>query len=183
MKNLGSIAFVICVVLSIIMLVEKLSDKAANKTGVIQMDKLVYDYIGMKEATKKYENKVLKWNKESDSLKNNLKALYQQIKLDSINHTTEKLNKDLKVFMLYRNAFAEFSQSMQVKASEEDKEMTSAVINQLNEVIKSYAIKEGYDVIFCNSPQSLTVGYSLEKYDVTKEVLEFANQQYEGVKQ
>jgi Skp family chaperone for outer membrane proteins len=182
MKNLGTIAFIICIVLSVIMLVEKLSDKTAKKTGVVQMDKLVYDYKGMKEATKRYENKIIKWNLESDSLKNNLKALYQQLKLDSINNDKEKLNKDLKIFMMYRNSYAEYSQNMQVKAGDEDKEMTSAVINQLSEIIKSYAVKEGYDVIFCSSPQNLNVGYSVEKYDITNEVLEYANQQYEGVK-
>lgn len=180
MKNTGNIALVISISLALFIVIDKFSGKS-RKIGVVQMDKLVYEFAGMKEATKKYEGKMTRWNTENDSLQNRLKELYAQIKTDSIKKDFNKLKMDIELFQLYRQGYAEYAEKTQQLAANEDKQMTVGVINQLNGYIKDYAEKQGYDVILCNQPQTPSIGYTKEQVDITKEVLEFSNQSYNGV--
>ncbi|MEO6037713.1 MAG: OmpH family outer membrane protein, partial [Saprospiraceae bacterium] len=47
----------------------------ALHVGVIRMEKLVYDYAGMKDATKAYTGQLATWNAEVDSLGKEIQAL------------------------------------------------------------------------------------------------------------
>lgn len=181
MKNTGNIALIICIALAIYMVAEKFTGSSNCKTGIVQMDKLVYEFKGMKEATENYAGKMNKWNAQSDSLESRLKFLYGQIRLDSLNKDQAKLDKDIKVFMIFKQSYAEYMHSVQENAGKEDKQMTIGVINQVNEYIKEYAGEKGYDLILCNSQQQ-SVGYAKEHIDITQKVLEFANNKYEGKK-
>lgn len=182
MKNTGNIAFIICIALTAWLVIDKLTASGIQKIGVVQMEKLVYDFKGMKDATQNYTGKLEKWKTQADSLEGNLKALYNQIRLDSLNKDKTKLDKDIRAFMLFKQSYNNYQQAMQEKAGEEDKKMTLGVINQIHECMKLYAEKKGYDMILCNSEQQQNIGYSKTQMDITKEVLEFANNHYEGLK-
>lgn len=155
--------------------------KASNKTAYVQMDKLVYDFKGMKEATDKYGKKMEKWNKEADSLQTILKNLYSKIKLDSVSDKAA-LKTDWIKFVNYKQAYEQYAQQLQASAGEEDSKMTVGVINQLNEYIKTYGEQNGYAIILCNQPNQPAIGYALESMDITKELLQYANLKYEGGK-
>ncbi|PBQ30229.1 hypothetical protein CNR22_00130 [Sphingobacteriaceae bacterium] len=180
MKNSGVIALVISVVLSIYVLVAKNFNSEAKKTGVVQMEKLVYEFKGMKEAGKKYQIKLTSWQSQSDSLETRLNELYDEIKMDSINRNAGKLARDLKKFEYFKYSYLEYAKRMEEKSKEEDRQMTLGVINQVNEYIKMYAEKEGFDIIFCNG-QAPSVSYCKTQLDVTQKVLEFSNLKYDGV--
>lgn len=180
MKNYKNIILFFCLILSTYLLVDKLIHKPI-KIGVVQMDKLVYEFKGMKEATMKYSNKMKQWGSQSDSLERKLEELLNQIKLDSINKDKNKLKQDIQRFVLYKRTFSDYVQNSEIKAQEEDKEMTLGVVNQLNEYIKSYASEKGYDIILTNSQQQ-SIGYTIEKVDITVLMLDYANKKYEGLK-
>jgi Skp family chaperone for outer membrane proteins len=181
MKNTGNIALIICLALSVYLFTDKMMGAKSKKIGVIQMDKLVYDFKGMKEATDKYSSRLKGWNQESDSLESRLKELYNQIRVDSANKDHMKLDQDIKVFMIFKQSYMEHMQTLQANAEKEDKQMTIGVVNQVNEYIKSYAKAEAYDVVLCNT-QEQSVAYAKDRVDITQQVLEYANKQYEGVK-
>ena len=181
MKNTGTISLIFCLAITAWLLTDKYTTKTMRKIGVVQMEKLVYDFKGMKEATKNYTVKIEQWKSQSDSMEVTLKELYTQIRLDSLIKNQAKLDKDIRTFVAYKQRYEEHLQVMQEKAGDADKQMTLGVINQVNESIKTYAQEQGYDVILCNSAQQ-SVGYAKNQVDVTEQVLEFANKQYEGVK-
>lgn len=180
MEKYKNTALLICLIVSAYMVLDKIINRT-QKIGVIQMDKLVYDFKGMKEATEKYSIKMKRWSAESDSLEGKLQGLLTQIRLDSINKDRNKLNRDIEAFVLYKRSYTEYVQNSQEKAQEEDKEMTLGVVNQVNEYIKAYAQQEGFDVILTNTQQQ-SVGYVKGMTDVTGNVLDYANKKYEGVK-
>ena len=119
------------------------------------------------------------WSEKIDSLANTLKSLYNDIKLDSINGDKNKLIKDQQQFYFLQKSYYEYKQNITQKAQQNDEEMTTGVINQLKEHMKTYAQKEGYDLIISNT-QLQNVGYVTEQMDVTKQVLDYANNKYEG---
>jgi len=179
MKNTGNIALVLCIAVIAWLAGERFSGGATKKIGVVQMEKLVYDFKGMKEASRKYELKMNGWGKQSDSLENRLRTLYSEIRLDSLNRDKKKLERDIETFMILKRTYAEQTEKMRENAAEEDKQMTIGVINQINEYMKAYAVEEGYAVILCNSEQQ-SVGHADEKTDITEKFLEYANKKYEG---
>lgn len=180
MKNSGHIAFLISTALVVFIVCEKLWMNN-KKIGVIQMNKLVYEFKGMKEASSKYQAKVEKWSLESDSLKNRLMAMYDQIRIDSLNRNKERLANDIQLFTLFRDSYVEHANLRDEEAKEADRQMTLGVVNQIQDYINQYAKERGFDVILCNSEQQ-NVGFAKAHLDITKEVLEFANQRYEGIK-
>ena len=178
MKNTGNIALIISIVTIIIVGYSQFIIPS-KKIGIVHMEELVYSYQGMKDATEKYNIKMTAWSEKIDSLENTLKSLYNDIKLDSINGDKNKLIKDQQQFYFLQKSYYEYKQNITQKAQQNDEEMTTGVINQLKEHMKTYAQKEGYDLIISNT-QLQNVGYVTEQMDVTKQVLDYANNKYEG---
>lgn len=143
------------------------------------MEELVYEFEGMKEATKEYTNLLNQWEKESDTLKSQLDQLLYDIKLDSINGDQEKIIEDQKKFMLTRQKYYQLQQTIDGKAQQEDQKMTATVMGQLNEYIEKYGAEKEFDIIITNT-QMQNVGYVKESSDITKEVLEYVNKKYSG---
>jgi Skp family chaperone for outer membrane proteins len=182
MKYTGHIALIFSLSITIYLIADYCTGKAGAKTAVVQMDQLVYEFKGMKEASSDYGRKLDIWKRESDSLEQQLRGLYQQLREDSIRQDHRRLRQDLARFALLRRSYAEHAQNSQQHAEEKDREMTLGVINQLNEHIKNYAELQGYTVVLCNNGQQPSVGYAAGQADITKEVLAYANARYEGGK-
>jgi outer membrane protein len=150
-----------------------------SKIGVVDMDKLVYEFRGMKEATNNYTNKMTDWTKESDSIENQLRKYVQDIKMDSLNGDKKKLNLDKQRFILLRKTYFEFQQKIQEKSQQEDQKMTSGVINQIKSYMEEYAVKNGFELILTNT-QMQSVGYVRSVHDITHDVLIYSNDRFEG---
>lgn len=147
------------------------------KVAVVQMEELVYNFNGMKEASLDYSKKLDKWNSQIDSLKGTLEGIYHEIQLDSINNNNAKLALDIDKFKYIQKIYLENQQKLNDKASEDDKNMTQGILNQLNEYVKEYAVKYGYDIVLANNQQN-NILYNADFTDVTQDVLNFANNKY-----
>jgi outer membrane protein len=181
MKYTGHIALVLSVALAAYIFADRYQWKSAGKIGVVQMERLVYEYKGMKEATQVYTQKVAGWGSQTDSLQKSLKLMYQKLRLDSLRDDRRKLGKDLQIFEAARLSYLEHVEQVQEAAASEDRHMTLGVVNQINQYIRSFAQEEGYDVVLCNNQQQ-SVGHAGKTIDITDRVLEFANRKYEGLK-
>ncbi len=180
MKYTGTLALVLCLLVIGYLVYDKTSGQNLKRVGYVDMDKLVSDYKGTKEATQRYEKKVKTWTQESDSLKQEVMRVYEQLRLDSLANNTTGIKTNVKRFMYLRERYMKYAQDLEAKAGEADNSMTSAVITQINEHIKTYAEQNGFDVVLCNTTQSYNVGYAKARINITTEVLTFANIAYEG---
>ncbi len=175
----GKIALILSSILLISYLINSLYSKELKKVGIVQMEKLVYEYKGMKEATEDFTGKMNTWTAETDSLKKKLEFYLYEIKMDSINGDKDKLNKDKQKFLLLRGSYIQLQQKLTERSQNEDQQMTVGVVNQLKQFMKDYSEENGYDLIISNT-QMENVGYVSEKFDITNEVLKYANLKYEG---
>jgi len=182
MKKASSIILVLIAVITVYLLIDKFSGNSSKKIAVVQMEKLVYDFKGMKEATEKYSKKMTMWNAETDTLEKNLRNMYNQVRIDSINMDKLKLAKDIQLFMMMKNSYLQYAQNLRERSEKEDKEMTIGVMNQLHEYIKSFSKENGYDIVLTNSNENQTVAYNKDQFDITTEVLDYSNNKYEGKK-
>lgn len=150
-----------------------------SKIGVVEMDKLVYEFKGMKEATEDYTVKMNKWSSEHDSLENQLKNYLKDIRMDSLNGDDKKLKLDQQKFLILRKAYMEFDESIKEKSQKQDQEMTIGVINQLKSYMKEYAEDNDYDLILTNT-QMQSIGYVRSVHEVTPDMIEYANSKFDG---
>lgn len=180
MKYASNIALVISLLVTAFLVYDK-SNRPMKKVGVVQMDKLVYGFTGMKEATERYTAQMKGWQAQTDSLEQRLRTMYDKVRRDSLKGDKVAIARDLELFLQFRNSCLGYQQKTQQLAESEDKEMTLGVVNQVNDYIESYAKQEGFDVILCNNEQQ-SVGYVAEPLDITAEVLAYANSKYRGVK-
>jgi outer membrane protein len=178
MKKLSTILLIFCIVLSLFVLFQNLTNPK-RKIGVVQMQTLVFEYKGMKDATKNYSKKMDDWSAQSDSLESKLKFLINEIHLDSINGNKSKYQSDKESFIQLRNYYIDFKEKSNEIATKDDQKMSAGVMNQLNNHIKTYAVKNGFDLVLSNS-QNGAVGYANDDIDITKELIEFANKEYDN---
>ncbi|MCE3297054.1 MAG: outer membrane protein (OmpH-like) [Crocinitomicaceae bacterium] len=175
----GKLSLLVSVVLLILYISNGPGSGNMRKIGIVQMEKVVYDFKGMKEATKDFTGKMDSWSAETDSLKKKLEFFLYEIKLDSINGDKAKLEKDKQKFLLLRSSYIELQQKLTQQSQQEDQQMTIGVVNQLKQYMKEYAEENGYDLIISNT-QMENVGYVGKSFDITDEVLSYANKKYEG---
>lgn len=177
-KHLNKISFVLILII-IGYVITKEVTVTTCKIGVIEMEKLVYEFQGMKDATVDYQKKMTNWNNQSDSLEQKLNSLYQEMQMDSINGDREKLKKDQLKFYYLQKSYYEYTQKINEKAKQDDQDMTIGILNQLKGFMADFAQENGYDLIISNT-QMQNVGYVVKQNDVTEEMLEFANKKYSG---
>ena len=178
MKHLNKISLVLILAVITYLAVKEFTT-SSNRVGIVEMEDLVYEFQGMKDATDQYQKKLSEWSAQSDSLEQKLNTLYQEIKLDSISGDKEKLMKDQQKFYYIQKSYYEFKEKTTQKAKQDDQDMTIGVLNQLKEHMANFAKENGYEIIITNT-QLQNVGYTTEQNDVTQEVLEFANNKYSG---
>ncbi|NJN25203.1 MAG: hypothetical protein HC819_04100 [Cyclobacteriaceae bacterium] len=68
---------------------------------------------------------------------------------------------------------------MQQKAAQEDQEMTSNVVLDVNAFLKEYGEDHGYKIIF-GATEAGNIVYAEEAIDLTEEVLDLMNKKYKG---
>lgn len=72
-----------------------------------------------------------------------------------------------------------YQQAIQKQIQEEDKKATQTVINDINDYVKEYGKKKGYEIIF-GASGSGNIMYADEGTDLTEKILEGLNNEFEG---
>jgi Skp family chaperone for outer membrane proteins len=178
MKHLNKITVLLIIGVIAYLIVKEVA-MTKSKIGAIEMEKLVYEFQGMKDATKAYEQKITKWKKQSDLLANKLSGLYQELQMDSIHGDQEKLKMDQQKFYYLQKSYYKYTEITNKKTKQEDTAMTIGILNQLKEYLADFAKQNEYHIIISNT-QMQNVGYVGKQNDVTAEFLAFANNKYNG---
>lgn len=175
MKN-GISAIVILLVLSVGYLFYA---QSSQKEDVVYIDVnvLMADYEGMKDATKEFETKSKVWQANVDSLisdfQNELK-IYEKER----SKMTKKEN-ELKQELLRnkQQQVGNYQQAIQRQSEEEDAKLSGAVVNEVNAYIKEYGKNHSYKIII-GANSSGNVLYAQDGVDITQDVLTGLNAEY-----
>ncbi len=147
------------------------------KIAVVDFNKLVMDYEGMKEATVLYESKALGWEKQTDSLKQEMDAIVRD--LESNEYDKETVYKKEYVLVQKRKDYTILHERLTEQAQEEDYKMTTSVLNQVTTFLDTYGKANGYDIIYGKNEGNYIL-YKTDKFDITEPVLKALNAEYNG---
>jgi outer membrane protein len=148
-----------------------------EKTVFVDIGKLMQEYKGMKDARAGYEKKAAQWQANADTLiaqwQNELKSYEKE------RSRMSKKEQELKEELLRnkQQQINQYQEAIKMKARDEDQALTQNVVNAINDYIKEYGKSKGYTFIL-GANGSGNIAYADESRDITKEIIEGLNKQY-----
>lgn len=145
----------------------------------VDSNKLVNGYTGMVDARKTYQQKATVWKANIDTLTNEVKALIMDYEKESTKMTVKERSLSQELIRTKQNQLNQYQQAMNTQAQQEDAKMTGEVLTQINAYVKKYGEEKGYNIIVAATEYG-NLAYADEGLDVTDEVLEGLNREYQG---
>lgn len=139
--------------------------------------RLMKGYKGMEAAQKDLQAKMMVWNANIDTLKNEFNAKlsdYQQ-RQAKLSATEKKLTEEL--LSVKEQQLANYQQSVAEKMQQENTELSGKVLSKVNDFVKRYGEKGGYTIILATT-QDGNIVYADQGIDITDEVVEGLNAEY-----
>ncbi|MFM9841171.1 MAG: OmpH family outer membrane protein [Cyclobacteriaceae bacterium] len=150
-----------------------------QKTVYVDSNKLVNGFKGMQEAKKVYQQKATQWKANVDTLTSELQGSIMKYEKEVGKMTAKEKALTQELLRSKQKQLGEFQQAMTTKAQQEDGQMTTQVITQINAYLKKYGKKKGYRIIFAATDYG-NIAYAEDDMDITEEVLEGLNAEYQG---
>lgn len=144
------------------------------KTAYIIIQEVYNGFEMKKEMEKKYLDVKNARDKILDSLSFELKMIADQIKQEQ-----EKNKETISLFELKREEYFQRKQKFDEDNAALTQKYDSEILTQLNQYVKDYGEENKYTYIYGNDANG-SLMYANEKNNVTKEVVEYINNKYEG---
>jgi Skp family chaperone for outer membrane proteins len=140
------------------------------KTAFVDNQQLFDAFQGRKELENKLKQESNAQKGKLDSLGLQIQALQQKASIDEI--SKQRLNQ---MMQQYQQMNQEYQGYYQYKSQE----YTEAIWKQISQYAIEYGEAHNYDYVF-GIAGSGSLMYGKPHYDITKEVLDYINQKYEG---
>ena len=140
---------------------------------------LVNGYKGMQAARKVYQQKASTWKANIDTLASEVQKQIMQYEKEVGKMTAKEKQLSQELIKTKQNQLVEYQRAMNTQAQQEDGKMTEDVVTQINAYLKKYGKDHGYKIIMA-ATQYGNIAYADEGLDITKEVLEGLNKEYDG---
>jgi len=145
-----------------------------KKTGYVLINDLYSKFELQKEYTQKFERTKNERQKILDSLAINLRILANQIQEEKM-----KDKERIDAYNYQREAYLQKQKTFEEDNAQLVKQYDEQILNQLNQYVKEYGERNGYDYIFGNDGNG-SLMYAYESDNVTPHVLSFINKKYQG---
>lgn len=149
------------------------------KIAYVNNAKLISNYQGFKDSQREYQKSIQQMQANLDTLSKRFGEEVNDYKekkdvlSDSEKQLTEKLLQSREKEVLnYKRAIEE-------KALEQEQALTAGVINQINSFVIEFGKSHHYDYVI-GVTETGNLLYAKEDTDITTEVIEAINEQYQG---
>jgi len=155
------------------------SAKKSSTQVYVDVNKLLEGYKRTKIVRAEFESKAKKMNANVDSLLVDWQKELKKYEKERSGMSKKELKLKQELLSNKQQQINSYQQAIQKKLQEEDKKSTQTVINDINDYVKEYGKKHSYDIIF-GASGSGNIMYAKEAADLTEEVLEGLNKEFEG---
>ncbi len=145
----------------------------------VDVNKLLDGYKRTKIVKAQFEEKAKTLNANVDSLMTDWQIELKDYEKERSKMTKKELELKQQLLGNKQQQINNYQQAVQKQIQEEDKKTTQTVINDINDYVKEYGKKKGYKIIFGASGGG-NIMYAGEGTDLTKDVLEGLNAEFEG---
>jgi outer membrane protein len=148
-----------------------------EKVVYVDSMKLITNYKGSKSAKEAYDKKVAVWRANMDTLTKEFNDAVAKYEREKNELTAKEKTLTEELLANKRQQLVSYQQATTENASKEDKEVTAKVFKEVDDFIKRYGEKHGYDYIMGATSMGNIV-YAKKINDITDEVLKQLNEEY-----
>lgn len=145
----------------------------------VDVNKLMDGYKRTKIVRAEFQTKATTLNANVDSLLVDWQNELKTYEKERSGMSKKELGLKQELLSNKQQQINNYQQAIQKQIQEEDKKASQTVINDINDYVKSYGKEKGYKIIFGASGGG-NIMYADEASDLTEEVLEGLNQEFEG---
>ena len=138
---------------------------------------MIYSYDGMKDAQKQFQDKMLAWQANIDTLRIELERNFSEYSSEVSKLSTQDKSERQKLLSRQQQNYNQYTSTINEKSKAEEQKMTEGVLNQVNSFIEEYSKEKGYDIVI-GTTTSGNLLYAKERMDITDEVLKELNKNY-----
>lgn len=152
-----------------------------DKVVYVDSSKIINNYQGMVAARKEYQNKIVVWKANIDTLTGEIRNDIVKYEKESPKMTLKEKELTKQLIQSKQQQLAQYQQATNDKATQEDAAATKKVIDEINAYIKSYGEERNYNIVFAATEYG-NIAYAKEYLDITDKVIEGLNNKYAGTK-
>ncbi len=153
--------------------------KKSSNQVYVDVNKLMEGYKRTKVVRAQFEEKAKTLNANVDSLMGDWQKELKDYEKERSKMSKKELQLKQELLGNKQQQINNYQQAIQKQIQEEDKKATQTVINDINDYVKEYGKQKGYKIIF-GASGSGNIMYASESADLTDEVLEGLNAEFEG---
>jgi|SRR5690554_1019896 len=144
----------------------------------VDVNKLIDGYKRTKIVRAEFELKAKTLNANVDSLMTDWQNELKIYEKERSSMSNKELELKQQLLGNKQQQIGSYQQAIHKQIQEEDKKATQTIINDINDYVKEYGKKHKYKIIF-GASGSGNVMYASETSDLTKEVLEGLNSEFD----
>ncbi|MEM6524579.1 MAG: OmpH family outer membrane protein [Bacteroidota bacterium] len=152
---------------------------SAQKIVYVDSVRLINGYQGMVDARQDYQQKARLWQGNVDTLASEVQKAITDYEKEIATLTSKEKELSQELIRAKQKQLADYQKAIADKAAQEDGQMTSQVLEQINAYLKTYGEQNNYRVILAATEYG-NVAYAADGLDITEEVLEGLNNEYGG---
>lgn len=173
------ITFSLALIAFVISIFSLINTRSSSDLVYVDVNKLMDGYKRTKEVKAEFQKKATRLNANVDSLVVNWQKELQLYEKERSSMSKKELELKQELLANKQQQVNNYQQAIQKQLQEEDKKSTQTVINDINDYVQEYGKKQGYKIIF-GASGSGTIMYADEVTDLTQDVLDGLNAEYEG---
>ncbi len=154
-----------------------------NSSDLVYVDvnKLLDGYKRTKVVRGEFEKKAKVLKSNVDSLVTDWQKELKLYEKERSKFSKKELELKQQLLSNKQQQINNYQQAIQKQIQSEDQKATQTVVNDINDYVKEFGKKKGYKIIF-GASGSGNIMYADKTADLTEEVLEGLNAEYEGEK-
>ncbi len=145
----------------------------------VDVNKLLDGYKRTKIVKAEFDKKATTLKANVDSLLTGWQKELKSYEKERSSLSKKELELKKEILANKQQQINNYQQAVQRQLQEEDKKVTQTVVNDINDFVKEYGKKHQYKVIF-GATGSGTIMYGEKGADLTEEILEQLNAEFEG---
>jgi len=162
----------------IVVLTFSLLSCTQTKIAYVDVEEIMKEYKGTKEAESLIKVKSEKLKAELDSLVIGWETKAREYQQKAPKMSPKSRAEREQVLMQEQQAIGQRQQTVQQQVQTEGQESLKVLSKEINDFVKTYAKEKGYNFILGTSGDNGTVMYGEEKADITDDVLVQLNKSY-----
>ncbi len=154
--------------------------KSNSDQVYVDVNKLIEGYSRTKVERETFNKKTTVLKANVDSLITNWQAELMAYEKERPSLSKKEIELKQELLSNKQQQLNNYQQAIQKQIQEEDQKMTQTVVNDINSYVKEYGKENGYPIIF-GAGGNGNIMYAADASDLTEEVLEGLNEQYDGI--